>query len=162
MCWLKPVFFCFFFLTNSPSVTAERHQNKKVIRCQYQPQFVFNFFPCFFLNFTAVPRVFSDGLKSGRIQKHVLFFSLFSFLLFFVAQPQCGLCFFFLCFLSFFLLEHLTQNHCWSSGGAVRIPTQGLRTERDKGRVREEAFRAFPLQSMVPIQQDCCYLWVPN
>lgn len=43
----------------------------------------------------------------------------------FLHSSQCSLCFLFLCFLSFFLLEHLTQNHCWSSGGAVRIPTQG-------------------------------------
>lgn len=39
---------------------------------------------------------------------------------------QCALCFLFLCFLSFFLLAHLEQNHCTSSGGAVVIPTQGL------------------------------------
>lgn len=39
---------------------------------------------------------------------------------------QCALCFLFLCFLSFFLLAHLEQNHCISSGGAVVIPTQGL------------------------------------
>lgn len=39
---------------------------------------------------------------------------------------QCALCFLFLCFLSFFLLAHLEQNHCISSGGAAVIPTQGL------------------------------------
>lgn len=41
-------------------------------------------------------------------------------------SPQCALCFLFLCFLSFFLLAHLEQNHCISSGGAAVIPTQGL------------------------------------
>lgn len=39
---------------------------------------------------------------------------------------QCALCFHFLCFLSFFLLAHLEQNHCISSGGAAVRPTQGL------------------------------------
>lgn len=56
----------------------------------------------------------------------------------FLHSSQCSLCFLFLCFLSFFLLEHLTQNHCWSSGGAVRIPTQGLSRE-DKNRVHVSA-----------------------
>lgn len=38
---------------------------------------------------------------------------------------QCARCFLFLCFLSFFLLAHLGQNHCISSGGAAINPTQG-------------------------------------
>lgn len=40
-------------------------------------------------------------------------------------RRQCARCFLFLCFLSFFLLEHLGQNHCISSGGAAINPTQG-------------------------------------
>lgn len=38
---------------------------------------------------------------------------------------QCARCFLFLCFLSFFILAHLEQNHCISSGGAAINPTQG-------------------------------------
>lgn len=43
---------------------------------------------------------------------------------------QCARCFLFLCFLSFFLLLHLEQNHCDSSGGAAISPTQDLRVQR--------------------------------
>lgn len=40
-------------------------------------------------------------------------------------RAQWARCFRFLCFFSFFLLGHLGQNHCISSGGAAVIPTQG-------------------------------------
>ena len=45
-------------------------------------------------------------------------------------RRQCARCFLFLCFLSFFLLAHLGQNHCISSGGAAIIPTQGLQVRK--------------------------------
>lgn len=45
-------------------------------------------------------------------------------------RRQCARCFLFLCFLSFFLLAHLEQNHCISSGGAAIIPTQGLHVKK--------------------------------
>lgn len=45
---------------------------------------------------------------------------------------QCALRFLFFVFLSFFLPAHFTQYHDWSSGGAAKIPTQGLKeTERE-------------------------------
>jgi len=63
---------------------------------------------------------------------------------------QCALCFLFLCFLSFFLLAHLEQNHCTSSGGAVVIPTQGLgRTGKYRtGSAESRHFCSSPLKAI--------------
>lgn len=80
-----------------------------------------SFFVCLF---TAVPGVFQeDGLKKQSVQQMNSPKSKVTFVLH--SLSQCTLCFLFLCFLSFFLLAHFTQNHCWSSGGAETIPTQG-------------------------------------
>lgn len=82
------------------------------------------------------------------------------------AQSQCGLCFLFLCFLSFFLLEHLTQNHCWSSGGAVTTPTQSLRTlQKKRVEVSEEMVRmqSYSYEALAPFgQKTLCLTLMSN
>lgn len=73
------------------------------------------------------------------------------------SRHQCARCFRFLCFLSFFLLQHLGQNHCISSGGAAMIPTQGLHGNQAKGTSDKQAsvthiFLSYILQEFHIIQ----------
>ena len=122
MCWLKSLY---FFVSYSHTRALSYHWlimslTKVIRRCEC---LICHVFPLFFLClFTAVarnvPRGWLEAVKSSEwpVLSPMFLHSL----------SQCTLCFLFLCFLSFFLPAHFTQNHCWSSGGAETIPTQGL------------------------------------